>query len=147
MSGLSVAAVCSRGEGKLNTCRKLKRPWQIRMVPAHCAEYISRDTAMENPARIPLLLRLGCLAFLTLFCMSFVPCFDVGSSDCCAEEAGNPPACAGGAACHCACAFSGVPQVLAVHSLPVQLESVSVDASIPAVILLTHSLDRPPRLA
>ena len=103
---------------------------------------------MRIPPQTSSLLRLVYAAFLVFFCLSFVPCFAVGSSDCCSEEQeSHPSICVGGTTCHCACALAGVPLVIPQSSLPIQLESVSIDAAVHPVILLTRGLDRPPRFS
>lgn len=106
------------------------------------------EQAMPNSLRSRQFLGPVTLAVLFLFCASFVPCHQVRTSNCCPEsEDCNGPICDGGASCHCACAFSGIPLTAKEFPALVLIESISMDTAIRPILNLTHSLDRPPRLS
>jgi len=85
---------------------------------------------------------------LGLFAGSYATCFVTATANCCDDEHEcEIPACANGALCHCACAYSGVLPVTDVHQpIPLISGQLGSESDVACVPHISNDLFRPPRL-
>lgn len=95
------------------------------------------------------LVALASIFVLLLIGSSFAVCLVTAEEDCCREtHECDDPVCADRAACHCACAYSGVlPTGVVSAPVPMVSGELTCEPATEFVSQLNNDLFRPPRTA